>query len=171
VDFHLLVVDVDGTLTDATVFYGDGNIEIKAFNTRDGLGLLFIRSLGIDVVFLTGRESEAVIRRAADLGATAVQNIADKTVALRELLTERGVTCEQTAYIGDDLNDYAAMALCGYKACPSDAATEIKAIADYVSPLPGGHGAVRDIVEKLLKDNGRWDELLAMMIGGDQKNR
>ncbi|MDR1203492.1 MAG: HAD hydrolase family protein [Tannerellaceae bacterium] len=160
-NLHLLIVDVDGTLTDATVFYGDGNIEIKAFNTRDGLGLLFIRSIGVSVVLLTGRESEAVARRAIDLGVTVVQNIADKAVALRRLLAEHDVTREQTAYIGDDLNDYAAMSLCGYKACPADASTAIKAIADYVSPLLGGHGAVRDIVEKLLIDNGRWDELLA----------
>lgn len=156
----LLVLDVDGTLTDGTVYYGDNNLELKAFTTRDGVVLKPLPKLGIDVVFLTGRESEAVTRRAADLGAVALQGISDKATAIRELLAERSIVPKQTAYIGDDLNDYVAMSLCGYKACPSDAAPELKSIANYVSKFPGGHGAVRDIVEKLLKDVGRWCELL-----------
>ncbi|MDR1061704.1 MAG: HAD hydrolase family protein [Clostridiales bacterium] len=157
----LLVLDVDGTLTDGALCYGDGNVELKAFSARDGAALKPLPKLGAGVVFLTGRESEAVARRAADLGAVAVQNARDKAAALRALLAERGVAPERAAYIGDDLNDCAAMSLCGWKACPADAAAEIKAMADYVSPFPGGRGAVRDCVEKLLKDCGRWGELLA----------
>jgi 3-deoxy-D-manno-octulosonate 8-phosphate phosphatase (KDO 8-P phosphatase) len=160
-NIKVIILDVDGTLTDATVFYGDNNFELKAFSTKDGAVLKPLSCLGIDVIFLTGRECEAVMHRAADLGATAIQDISDKAAKLRELFAERGITPEQAVYIGDDLNDYTAMSLCGYKACPSGSATEIKAIADYVSPFDGGHGAVRDIVEKLLKDSGRWGELLA----------
>jgi 3-deoxy-D-manno-octulosonate 8-phosphate phosphatase (KDO 8-P phosphatase) len=168
-NIKVIVLDVDGTLTDSTVYYGDNNLELKAFSTKDGAALKPLQGLGIDVIFLTGRECEAVMRRAADLGATAVQNISDKAAKLRDLLAERGITPEQAVYIGDDLNDYAAMSLCGYKACPFDSAAEIKTIANYVSPLHGGHGAVRDIVEKLLKDSGRWGELLARYSIADEQ--
>lgn len=159
-NIKLIVLDVDGTLTDGTFYYGDSNLELKAFNTKDGAVIIPLGQLNIDVVLLTGRESEAVTRRAADFGATAVQNISDKVGELRKLFTERGISPEQTAYIGDDLNDYAAMKLCGFKACPADAAEEIKEICDYISVKKGGHGAVREICEHLLKKVGRWAELL-----------
>jgi 3-deoxy-D-manno-octulosonate 8-phosphate phosphatase (KDO 8-P phosphatase) len=159
-DIQLLIIDVDGTLTDSSVYYGDGNVELKAFNTKDGLMLKALTHLGIDVIFLTGRESEIVTRRADDLGATAIQGISDKEKKLRGLLSEYGITFEQTAYIGDDLNDYTAMMMCGFKACPADAVAEIKMIADYVSHIPGGAGAVRDICEYLLRKHGKYDDFL-----------
>jgi 3-deoxy-D-manno-octulosonate 8-phosphate phosphatase (KDO 8-P phosphatase) len=156
----LLILDIDGTLTDSNIYYGNGGMEIKAFSVKDGLVLKQLPNMGIDVIFLTGRESEAVTRRAEELEAIAIQNIKDKEAKLREILIIHGITTEQTAYIGDDLNDYAAMNICGFKACPSDAAREISNICDYVSPYPGGHGAVRDIIEYLLKQQDKWDVLL-----------
>jgi 3-deoxy-D-manno-octulosonate 8-phosphate phosphatase (KDO 8-P phosphatase) len=155
----LLIVDVDGTLTDGTFYYGDGNLELKAFNTKDGAILKMLPQLGIDVVMLTGRESEAVTRRAAELGVMAIQKNLDKVSKSRELLDERDVEHEQVAYIGDDLNDYAAMKLCGFRACPADAVEQIT-ICDYVSLYNGGHGAVRDVCEEILRRDGKYDEFL-----------
>ena len=156
----LLILDVDGTLTDASIYYGDNNIEIKAFSAKDGAILKPMRSLGIELVFLTGRESQAVRRRAGDLNATAIQGIDDKAAELHKILAERQVRPEQCAYVGDDLNDYSAMKLCGFKACPADAVMEIRELCDYVSPFNGGHGAVRDICEEILKRDGKYEELL-----------
>jgi 3-deoxy-D-manno-octulosonate 8-phosphate phosphatase (KDO 8-P phosphatase) len=157
---ELLILDVDGTLTDGSVYYGDNNVEIKEFSAKDGLVIKSLPDIGVRVIFLTGRESEAVACRAAHLNATAIQHVSDKAAKLHEIFAEYGVAAEHTAYIGDDLNDYAAMKLCGFKACPSDAAREIRDICDYVSSCAGGHGAVRDIIEHLLKRLGTWDELL-----------
>ena len=158
----LLVLDVDGTLTDGFIYYGDNNNEIKAFNTKDGLILKVLPQLGISVVLLTGRESEAVSRRASDFGAVAIQGVADKSVILKPLLDERGIGTEECAYIGDDLNDYSAMKMCGFKGCPADAAAEIRAICDYVSPFGGGYGAVRDICEAILRRDGKYDKFVAL---------
>ena len=160
----LLVLDVDGTLTDGALYYGDNNIELKAFNTRDGAILKPLRSLGIDVIFLTGRESEAVKRRASDLGVVAVQGVDDKLTALRELLAQRGVSPGQCAYIGDDLNDYAAMSICGFKACPADAVAEIRGICDYVSQYDGGQGAVREICEEVLRRDGKYEGFIDLYL-------
>ena len=157
----ILVCDVDGTLTDATIIYSDKDIESKAYSAKDGLVLKVLPHLSIEMIFMTGRKSEAVERRALDLGAKALQGVDDKAAVLRNVLTERGVEPEQCAYIGDDLNDYAAMKLCGFKACPADAVEEIRELSDYVSPYNGGHGAVRDICEHILKREGKYEELLA----------
>ena len=159
---QLIILDVDGTLTDASVYYGGNNVEIKAFSTKDGAILKPLSQLGIEVIFLTGRESEAVTRRANDLNATAIQGIDDKLKVLKNLLAERDIEPENCAYIGDDLNDYAAMKLCGFKACPADAAKEIREICDYVSPYNGGHGAVRDVCERLLCKTGSYGKLLTL---------
>ena len=155
----LIILDIDGTLTSGGITYGL-DVELKTFDVKDGLILVTMQQMGIPVVFLTGRKSEAITRRAADINATAIQGVSDKKTALRNLIAERGVLAEETAYIGDDLNDYAAMKMCRFKACPSDSALEIKAISDYISPYPGGHGAVRDICEQLLHELGRYGEYL-----------
>jgi 3-deoxy-D-manno-octulosonate 8-phosphate phosphatase (KDO 8-P phosphatase) len=156
----LLIIDVDGTMTDGMILYGDNNLEIKAFSTRDGAVLKPLCKLGIDVVFMTGRASEATSRRAADLNVSTVQGVEDKSSALNEMLVEYSLLPEQCAYIGDDLNDFAAMKLCGFKACPADAVAEIRGICDYISPYKGGYGAVRDICEKLLIQEQKHDDFL-----------
>ena len=159
-----MICDVDGTLTDGFVYYGDGNLEIKAFSIKDGLVLKPLGLLGIEVVFLTGRESEAVNRRATEFGVAVIQGIRDKAAIVSNLLTERKIEPGQCAYIGDDINDYAAMNLCGFKACPADAAVEIRDICDYVSSYNGGHGAVRDICEHILKQDEKYGALLAYYL-------
>ena len=161
----LLVLDVDGTLTDGSITYGAGSLELKTFSVKDGLILKVLPEVGIHVVILTGRECEAVQRRGAELGIEVVQGIADKAAKLRDILAQRGIPCSEVAYIGDDLNDYAAMQLCGFKACPADAAAEICGLCDYVSPYNGGHGAIRDICEYIVKQSGKWGDVLRLFGG------
>jgi len=156
----ILVCDVDGTLTDGGVIFGD-NGEAKAFSVKDGLMLKVLPKLGIFVVFLTGRSSKIVEARGKELDIRDIlQNIADKENILLSYIAEHGIDAQNVAYIGDDLNDCAAMKLCGFKACPADAAAEIRKLCDYVSPFNGGHGAVRDICEYILKQNGKYGEFL-----------
>ena len=161
-DIKLLVLDVDGTLTDGMIYYGGNDMEIKAFNIKDGAILKPLYRVGIEVIFLTGRKSDVVEQRALELNATAVQGVDDKLKELSKLLGERNLNFNQCAYIGDDLNDYAAMKRCGFKACPSDAVEEIKEICEYVSTYKGGHGAVRDICINMLHSEAKYGELLSL---------
>ena len=159
-NIKILVLDVDGTLTDAKVIYGSDNIEIKEFNTRDGLIIGKLPELGINVVILTARKCEAVSRRAAELKCEVIQMAKNKSLVLREIVERYGVKLSEVAYFGDDLNDYEAMSLCGFKACPANAVPHIKGICDYVSTIDGGYGAVRDCAEEMLKRQGKYTDWL-----------
>ncbi len=132
---RLLVLDVDGTMTDGGVYYDATGNELKKFAIKDGAGLVLARAAGIRVMICTGRECEAVRRRAADLKITDIyQNVSRKADFLRDFMAQNSYAREEAAYCGDDLNDLAAMALCGFVACPADAAPEVKARADYIAP-------------------------------------
>ncbi len=156
---RLLVLDVDGTLTDGGIYYDSTGNELKKFGVKDGAGLVLARTAGIRVMICTGRECEAVRRRAADLKITDIyQNVPHKADFLQKFFSENGYAREEIAYCGDDLNDLAAMALCGFVACPADAAPEVKARADYLCPQRGGEGAVRGAVEHILRTDGRWHD-------------
>ena len=163
-DIKAFIIDVDGTLTNGMIYYGD-NIELKIFNIKDGTALKYLSSINITVVFITGRISEAVARRAAEFNITAIQGVEDKKQKLEEFLADTSINAEQCAYIGDDLNDYAAMKICGFKACPSDAVAEIREICDYVSPYAGGNGAVRDVCEYILKRDGKYEKFVRSFFG------
>ena len=161
-----LILDVDGTLTDGGVYYDATGNELKKFAIKDGAGLVLARAAGIRTVICTGRESAAVRRRAADLKITDVyQNVSDKEAFLRDFMQQNGCDAQQVAYCGDDLNDLAAMALCGFVACPADAAPEVRAAADYVCPQAGGAGAVRGAVEAILRQDGRWQAAVQAAFG------
>ena len=161
-----LILDVDGTLTDGGVYYDATGNELKKFAIKDGAGLVLARAAGIRTVICTGRESAAVRRRAADLKITDVyQNVSDKAAFLRDFMQQNGCDAQQVAYCGDDLNDLAAMALCGFVACPADAAPEVRAAADYVCPQAGGAGAVRGAVEAILRQDGRWQAAVLAAFG------
>lgn len=163
---RLLVLDVDGTMTDGGVYYDATGNELKKFAIKDGAGLVLARAAGIRTVICTGRESAAVRRRAADLKITDVyQNVSDKAAFLRDFMQQNGCNAQQVAYCGDDLNDLAAMALCGFVACPADAAPEVRAAADYVCPQAGGAGAVRGAVEAILRQDGRWQAAVQAAFG------
>jgi 3-deoxy-D-manno-octulosonate 8-phosphate phosphatase (KDO 8-P phosphatase) len=156
----VIVMDIDGTLTDGSIIYGENGLESKPFSVKDGLILSALPKLGIKAVLITGRNSGAARRRADELGCVIFQNVLNKQSKLQEYLAENNISLESAAYIGDDLNDYQAMKICGFKACPADAAEEIRAICGYVSPFAGGHGAVRDICGCILKAEGRYSEFL-----------
>lgn len=152
---RVLVMDVDGTLTDGSIHTGTDGELYKSFNVKDGLGIHeLLPKLGIVPVIITGRQSTMLEKRCAELGIEELhQGVADKTVKLDEVLGRLGYSISNVAYIGDDLNDLSCMqavkAARGFVACPSDAVGEVKSIADFVSTKNGGHGAVRDFVSWL----------------------
>lgn len=148
---RLVVLDVDGVLTDSKIVYNSEGEEIKAFNIKDGLGIsLGVRS-GLQFGIITARESAMVNRRAKELGiAHVIQNTRTKLPALEALMAELGLESEQVAYVGDDLPDLPCLERVGLSACPADAAREVKARARLVSNYPAGQGAVREIIEFIL---------------------
>jgi 3-deoxy-D-manno-octulosonate 8-phosphate phosphatase (KDO 8-P phosphatase) len=157
----LVVLDVDGVMTDGRLVYrGAGEPESKAFNIKDGLGIKLLQRGGIEVAIITGRSSEAVQRRATELGISAlIQGREDKGAALAEMLALRQQAAASVAYMGDDLPDLGAMRLAGLATCPSDAADLIKNNADWIAPLPGGHGAVRALCDFILQAQGQLQDL------------
>ena len=158
---RLLVLDVDGVLTDGSIIYTDAGEEIKRFHVRDGNGIRMVLQAGIEVALITGRRSEAVAHRAKNLNIAQVfQGVRDKLEILRSLQTELGVTPAETAVVGDDLVDLAIMLSAGLAVAVADAPREVQERSHLVTSIPGGHGAVREVCEILLKAKGLWDDLL-----------
>ena len=159
---RLLILDVDGVLTDGTIIYSDSGEELKRFHVRDGSGLKLWRRAGMHAAFLSGRSSPAVSRRAAELGVTVVlQGRSDKLEALAEILAATGCAASQSCAVGDDLQDLPLLNAVGVAVAVHDACPEVRTMADYVTATPGGRGAARELVEWLLKRQGRWDGLIA----------
>ena len=157
----LLLTDVDGVLTDGGVVYGDGDIEFKRFHIRDGLGLRLWRESGGKCGFVTSRRSKVVDRRAAELGVDFVlQKVPHKLAAVTALCDELGMGLEQVAFVGDDLLDLGLLRAVGLGIAVADAAEEVRSAAHYVTSMTGGSGAVREVVELLLKNSGRWETVL-----------
>lgn len=162
---RLLVLDVDGVLTDGTFWLREDGDEWKAFHATDGLGLRLLMDAGVEVALLSGRRSVIVERRARELKIRhVVQGAGDKAAAIYRLLTELGVEAVETAYMGDDLVDIPAMRLVGLAAAPANARPEARAAAAWVAARDGGRGAVRDLCEHLLREMGRWDEVAARFL-------
>ena len=162
----LVVLDVDGTLTDGGIYYDANGNEIKRFDVKDGLGIKVAMEAGLKFAILTGRQSPMVRRRAEELGIQfLLEGVQKKAPALMKLSEEVGVSVDEMAYIGDDWNDLPAMMLTGFKACPDDAAEEIKEICDYVAEREGGRGAVRDCLEFILKAYGMWECVVSELYG------
>jgi 3-deoxy-D-manno-octulosonate 8-phosphate phosphatase (KDO 8-P phosphatase) len=158
-----IIFDVDGTLTDGGIIISDDGTESKVFQAKDGLLIRELPKLGFTTMIITGRESELTKIRADDLDITVImQGVKNKEEALKAYLSEHGLTGESFAYIGDDLNDYKAMTLCAFKACPADAVEEIREISDYISIKCGGIGACRDICEYLLRKQGQYEGFLRL---------
>ena len=163
---RLLLLDVDGVLTDGSVIYADDGSELKRFHVRDGSGLKLWHAAGKRSAIVSGRQSAAVERRAAELGIGPVlQGRDDKLAALAEVLAATGLTPEEVCAVGDDLPDLPVLRRCGLAVAVADACPEVRAAAAYVTAAPGGRGAVREAVEWLLKAQGRWDELTARFAG------
>ena len=170
-NIRLLVLDVDGTLTDGSICMGPAGEMCKLFSVKDGLGIQMLAAAGIQVAVITGRTSEIVARRMAELPvARVVQGCADKPAALRALCEELGISPAEAAFFGDDLNDLAAMEACGLAACPADAARDVLERAQYVAPASGGKGAVRAFAEDYLRQKGLWAETARKRFGAVVNN-
>ncbi len=165
---RLIVTDVDGTLTDGGIYLGAEGFELKKFSVRDGLGAHLWREAGFFLCFLTGRpESGPVARRAEEMGVFRVKyGVREKGEGLRELCASLGTPLDETAYLGDDVMDLPVAGLAGLTAAPSDAAPEFRAAADLVLSARGGEGALRELVERLLRAKGLWEKLLQQRFGG-----
>lgn len=155
---RLLVLDVDGTLTDGRLYYGKDGEALKAFDVRDGHGLRLLQICGgVRVALLTGRPADVVRARARELHVVEiVERSRAKGEALRTLCAAQGVPLEDTCFMGDDVNDLPALALCGLPACPADAVPEVLRACLYRAPAPGGRGAVRALCELLLAATVGW---------------
>ena len=162
----LLLLDVDGVLTDGGIVYDDGGREIKRFHVRDGHGIKMIQRAGVEVGIITGRSSGVVAIRAKELGISLVrQGATDKVAAWREILASRGISPEGTAYVGDDIVDVPLLKSVGFAAAPADAEAYVLDAVDFVSSRGGGRGAVREIVEFILRSGGRWDAATSRYFG------
>jgi 3-deoxy-D-manno-octulosonate 8-phosphate phosphatase (KDO 8-P phosphatase) len=165
---RLMVLDVDGVLTDGRLYFGPQGEAMKAFDVRDGHGIKLLMAGGVEVAILTARHSEIVATRMRELGvARVLQGQSDKRAALVALLAELGLAAEQCGYMGDDLPDLGALRLAGFAAAPADAAPEVLAAAHWVAPCDGGRAAVRAAAEFVLRAQARWDGLLARHVATD----
>jgi len=168
---ELLLLDVDGVLTDGRLHVaGDGEL-FKTFHVRDGLAIQLARAGGLPVGILSARSSEIVTRRAGEVGIEEiVQGAADKGAAFAALLERRGLEARQVGYVGDDLQDLPVLRRAGLSAAPSDAAAEVLAAVDFVTAAPGGCGAVRELIERLLTARGTWPALVARLANGADRS-
>ena len=158
---ELLLLDVDGVLTDGGVTWSNEGIEQKTFHIRHGLGLRLWGRAGLRAGIETGRASRIVQLRAEELGITIVrQGVEDKLATAAAIVAECGVSWEQTAFIGDDLPDLPVVMRCGLGVAVADACPELRAAARLVTTLAGGRGAVREVIERLLRARGGWESIV-----------
>lgn len=163
---RLVCTDVDGVLTDGSLVYGNG-AHTKDFNVRDGAAVKWLQQSGIPVVFLSGLESPATQRRAADLGIEdCIMGRLDKLPALEALCRTRGIGFDQVAHIGDDLHDLPLLRRVGLACCPADAVAEVQSACQLVLAAAGGKGAFREAAERILKAQNLWANLLAPFLDG-----
>lgn len=160
----LLVLDVDGVLTDGNLILGDSGQELKVFHVRDGMGITLAVSAGIKVAFLSARYSQAVANRAKDLRVEEVyQGVANKLAAYESLLKKYALDDKEVGYVGDDLTDIPPLSRAGASYAVADAAEEVKKAAKQTTKSPGGKGAVREVVEALLKSAGLWERAVSKL--------
>jgi 3-deoxy-D-manno-octulosonate 8-phosphate phosphatase (KDO 8-P phosphatase) len=160
-DIRIIVSDVDGVWTDGKIIYAGDRSEVKEFNVRDGLGAKLAQRAGITIALLTSRNSPALARRAKELGITELhQGAANKLIACEEILQKLSIDFDQVLYVGDDLPDLAPMLRAGISAAPADAAAEVHRAAAWKLESRGGEGALRELVERLLRERGEWDALV-----------
>lgn len=158
---RMLVFDVDGVLTDGSLFYGDDGQEYKAFHSRDGHGIKMLRAGGIESAIITGRTSQVVLHRARNLGITHIhQGADDKLEAFDVLLSTCGLTADRIAYMGDDVVDLPVLRRCGLAVTVPDAPAEVKARCHLVTQAGAGRGAARELCELILRAQGQWQAQL-----------
>lgn len=170
-DVKLIVLDVDGTMTDGTILYSDDGVQSKAFHVADGLGIVMAQAMGLRVAVISGRASKAVEKRLSELNVTdLVQNCGDKAAALRDLLAKYDLQPGEAAYVGDDINDLPAFDVAGVKIAVANAAEALKSAADWVTPRSGGQGAVRDAIEEILRQQGTLEAAIAAYLARTKIN-
>ena len=161
----LLILDCDGVLSDGKVIYGDNEIELKSFSAKDGLGIRMLSFSEIKVAIITGRESQALIRRCKDLRIEYLfQKVRNKLAKVQEILKELKLTWQNVAYMGDDWNDYPALKKTYFSAVPNDANEDIKTKVDFIANSKGGEGAVREFIDFILKKQGKYEKAVADFI-------
>jgi 3-deoxy-D-manno-octulosonate 8-phosphate phosphatase (KDO 8-P phosphatase) len=164
---RLLLFDVDGVLTDGTILLHADGTESKAFSIRDGTAFVFAQQAGLLTGWLSARMSAATTHRAAQLSIPIVQQGGqDKLAVYERVLAEHGLGDADVAFMGDDVIDLPVMRRVGLSACPADAAPEVRARVDWVSPSPGGRGAAREFVEMVLRTRGDWERVLRLYLEG-----
>ena len=157
----LLILDVDGVLTDGKLFFDYAGNEYKSFHARDGHGIKLLRQTGVEVAVISGRKSNSVELRMKSLGITHVyQGHEDKRAAFNELIEKIGITPEQAAHVGDDLLDLPIMMRVGLAIAVDDANFAVKQRAHWCTSLPGGHGAVREVCDFIMQAQGHFDEVV-----------
>jgi len=160
---RMIVFDIDGVLTDGSLFYGDDGQEYKAFNSRDGHGIKMLRASGVEAGIITGRTSQVVLHRARNLGISRIfQGAHDKLTAFEALLHDLGLEAEQIAYMGDDIVDLPVLRRCGLAITVPDAPPEVKARCHMVTQAGAGRGAAREVCELIMRAQGTWAAQLAL---------
>jgi len=158
---QLLILDVDGVLTDGRITYSDSSEELKSFHVRDGSGIKYWLQSGKSLGIISGRSSPTVSRRSQELGIQHLfQGVSNKKAQIRQLQNLLQLSAEQTAVIGDDLADLGMFGEAGYRIAVADACDDLLTSADYVTLKLGGHGAVREVIEMILKRQGLWNRIL-----------
>jgi len=151
------IFDVDGVFTDGKIFMFSQNEFVRAFNIKDGYAVKYAVQQGYTTAIISGGNSSMVRKRFVDLGITDIYlNITDKVEALEDFYFKYNIDPDSILFMGDDLPDYEVMKKCGVPTCPSDAAEEIKSVAKYISNFKGGDGCVRDVIEQVLRSQGKW---------------
>ncbi|MGO1242558.1 MAG: KdsC family phosphatase [Sphingobacterium sp.] len=159
----MLFLDVDGVLTDGRVMVTEQGEQLRAFSIKDGYAMQLAIKAGLEIIVISGGRSQGVKHRLRGLGLTNIYlGVGDKFQLMKEILQERSFRLEQVAFMGDDIPDLQCMQYVGLALCPQDAVEDIKRVAAYVSPFPGGGGCVRDVIEKMLRLQDLWSNGLGI---------
>ena len=152
-----LIFDIDGVFTDNRVILFPGMEPVRTFSARDGYALHYAIKKGLQIVIITGGKSDSVVERLTEMGVENIYSgIKNKEKKLKEFIAETNSNIEEILYMGDDIPDLRVMLMVGLACCPQDAVNEVKSICNYISPVKGGQGCVRDIIEQTLKVQGKW---------------
>lgn len=161
----LVLLDVDGVLTDGKITYSDAGEQIKSFDSKDGLGIRLLMKSGIQVGIITARKSDALAHRCKNLKLELVlEGVRDKAKGLELMLEKTGLSADQTAYVGDDLLDLPIMTRVGLPVCVADACKDVKEHSEIITKNNGGNGAVREFCEMVLKSKGLWDKIIEQYV-------
>ena len=168
----LLALDVDGVLTDGSIYISPAGEVFKGFNAKDGMGISSALRCGLQIAVITGRQSPIVERRCEELGITLLQQgVKDKRLALQQMAQKLGLVREEIAYMGDDLNDIPAFKASGLNLVPADAAIEVMAVADIITKASGGRGAVREAITMILAAQDNWNVIVNSYLNAGQGDK